>query len=353
MCDPILGADDLKKHFPLHYGLLHRVRGYVKAVDGVTFEVLPGEIFGLVGESGSGKSTVAKTLVHLYGATSGTIWLKGRDVSQLDKRTSKWFRREIQMVFQDPKSSLNPRRDVMSTLEDPLVIYGLAKSRRERESIVRSLLEQVEMSSRYMYKHPSALSGGQRQRIAIARALAVNPSFLVLDEPTSALDVSVQAKLIGLFVRLREELGLSYLFITHNLSLVRTIAARAAVMYVGRIYELGPVEQLFRHPVHPYTRTLIAAAPVVSQAEERVKPRKMSRGGEIPSLITPPSGCAFHPRCSAAETRCSEELPSVVEVKPGHLVRCWRAQELANSNGLEDAVGRGEPASNMRNTRRP
>jgi oligopeptide/dipeptide ABC transporter ATP-binding protein len=342
MCDPILGVEKLTKYFPLHSGLLHRVLGHVKAVDDVTFEVHPGEIFGLVGESGSGKSTVAKTIVHLYGATSGTIQLKGKDVSQLDKQTAKWFRREIQMVFQDPKSSLNPRRNVTSTLEDPLIIYGLAKSRREREAIVRTLLEQVEMSSRYMYKYPSALSGGQRQRVAIARALAVNPSFLVLDEPTSALDVSVQAKLIGLFVRLREELGLSYLFITHNLSLVRTIAARAAVMYVGKIYELGPVEQLFRHPVHPYTRTLIAAAPVVSQAEEGVKPRKMSRGGEIPSPVTPPSGCAFHPRCSVAQARCSEELPSIVEVAPGHLVRCWRAEELANPNeGVETSLNLG------------
>jgi oligopeptide/dipeptide ABC transporter ATP-binding protein len=342
MYDPILGVENLRKHFPLHSGLLHRVLGRVRAVDDVTFEVHPGEIFGLVGESGSGKSTVAKTIVHLYGATSGTIRLKGRDVSQLDRQTAKWFRREIQMVFQDPKSSLNPRRNVTSTLEDPLIIYGLAKSRREREAIVGTLLEQVEMSSRYMYKYPSALSGGQRQRVAIARALAVNPSFLVLDEPTSALDVSVQAKLIGLFVRLREELGLSYLFITHNLSLVRTIAARAAVMYVGKIYELGPVEQLFRHSIHPYTRTLIAAAPVVSQVEEEVKPRKMSRGGEIPSPVTPPSGCAFHPRCSVAQARCAEELPPIAEAAPGHFVRCWRAEELANpKEGVERSLDPG------------
>ena len=333
MAEPILAVENLTKHFPLHAGLLRRVSAHVRAVDDVTFAVHPGEIFGLVGESGSGKSTVAKTIVHLYGATGGTIRFKGTDVSRLDRQAAKWFRREVQMVFQDPKSSLNPRRTVMSTLEDPLIIYGLATSRRNREAAVRALLEQVEMSSRYMYKYPSALSGGQRQRVAIARALAVNPSFLALDEPTSALDVSVQAKLIGLFTRLREELGLSYLFITHNLSLVRTIATRAAVMYVGKIYELGPVERLFRHPVHPYTRTLIAAAPVVTQTEELVKPSKMSKGGEIPSPVAPPSGCAFHPRCSAVEPRCSEGLPSIVEVAPGHHVRCWRAAELEGGGG--------------------
>lgn len=322
MSEPILGVENLVKYFPVRSGLLHRISGYVKAVDGVSFDVQPGEIFGLVGESGSGKSTVAKTVVQLYELTSGKIHFKGKDVTRLSKQTSKWFRREAQMVFQDPRSSLNPRRSIASTLEDPLIIYGIAKSRREREKIIRTLLQQVEMSSRYMYKYPSALSGGQRQRVAIARALAVNPSFLALDEPTSALDVSVQAKLIGLFVRLKEELNLSYLFITHNLSLIRTIATRAAVMYVGRIYELGPVDRLFNHPVHPYTKTLIAAAPVVTQEEERVKPRQMSKEGEVPSPVTPPSGCAFHPRCQLADSVCAERLPELTEIEPGHFVRC-------------------------------
>lgn len=205
----------------------------------------------------------------------------------------------------------------------------------EREKIIRTLLEQVEMSSRYMYKYPSALSGGQRQRVAIARALAVNPSLLALDEPTSALDVSVQAKLIGLFLKLKEELALSYLFITHNLSLVRTIATRAAVMYVGRIYELGPIELLFRHPIHPYTKTLIAAAPVVTKEEERVKPQEMSKEGEIPSPVNPPSGCAFHPRCSVAQSRCSEALPSPVEIERGHFVWCHQAQDFAASESIK------------------
>ena len=335
MSELILQVENLVKYFPVRSGLLHKVVGHVKAVDDVSFDVQEGEIFGLVGESGSGKSTVAKTIVQLYGLTGGTINFKGKNISAMTKQTAKWFRHEVQMVFQDPKSSLNPRRTIASTLEDPLIIYGIGKSRMQRERIIRTLLEQVEMSSRYMYKYPSALSGGQRQRIAIARALAVNPSFLALDEPTSALDVSVQAKLIHLFLRLKEELALSYLFITHNLSLVRTIATRAAVMYVGRIYELGPIELLFHHPIHPYTKALIAAAPVVTKEEERVKPQEMSKEGEIPSPVNPPSGCAFHPRCSVAQSRCSEALPSPVEIERGHFVWCHQAQDFAASESIK------------------
>ncbi len=335
MSEPILQVENLVKYFPVHLGLLHKVVGHVKAVDDVSFDVQEGEIFGLVGESGSGKSTVAKTVVQLYKLTSGTVYFKGKSLSKLKKQTAKWFRREVQMVFQDPKSSLNPRRSIVSTLEDPLIIYGIGKSRMEREKIIRTLLEQVEMSSRYMYKYPSALSGGQRQRIAIARALAVNPSFLALDEPTSALDVSVQAKLINLFLKLKEELALSYLFITHNLSLVRTIASRAAVMYLGKIYELGPTDLLFHHPIHPYTKTLIAAAPVVTKEEERVKPEEMSKEGEIPSPVNPPSGCAFHPRCSVAKSRCSEALPTPAEIEAGHFVWCHQAAEFAASESIK------------------
>lgn len=346
MSEPILRVENLVKYFPVHSGLLHKVVGHVKAVDDVSFDVQKGEIFGLVGESGSGKSTVAKTIVQLYGLTRGTVYFQEKNMSAMTKQTAKWFRREVQMVFQDPKSSLNPRRSIISTLEDPLVIYGIGKSRMEREKIIRNLLEQVEMSSRYMYKYPSALSGGQRQRIAIARALAVNPSFLALDEPTSALDVSVQAKLINLFLRLKEELALSYLFITHNLSLVRTIAARTAVMYLGKLYELGPTDLLFHHPIHPYTKTLIAAAPVVTKEEECVKPQEMSKEGEIPSPVNPPNGCAFHPRCSVAQSRCSESSPSPVEIEAGHFVWCHQAQEFAASESIRaeatGSIGRQE-----------
>jgi len=338
MTEPILQVENLVKYFPVRSGLLHKVVGQVRAVDDVSFDVQEGEIFGLVGESGSGKSTMAKSIVQVYGLTRGTVYFQGKNTSAMTKQMTKWFRSEVQMVFQDPKSSLNPRRSIVSTLEDPLIICGIGQSRMEREKIIRTLLEQVEMSSRYMHKYPSALSGGQRQRIAIARSLAVNPSFLALDEPTSALDVSVQAKLINLFLRLKEELALSYLFITHNLSLVRTISARAAVMYLGKIYELGPTDALFRHPIHPYTKTLIAAAPVITEEEEHIKPQEMSKEGEIPSPVNPPSGCAFHPRCSAAQPRCSETLPSQVEVEPGHFVWCHQAEEFAASETIKAEI---------------
>jgi len=226
------------------------------------------------------------------------------------------------MVFQDPKSSLNPRRSIKSTLEDPLIVHNIAQNGRDRKRIVRNLLRMDELSTNYMYKYPSALSGGQSQRVAIARALAVNPSFIVLDEPTSALDVSVQAKIIRLLQRLQKDHHLSYLFISHDLSLMRTIASRTAVMYVGRIYELASTEELFISPLHPYTRTLISSVPVISKEERRVKPVKQSRGGEIPSPVNPPNGCAFHPRCSLADPICSQQIPELVEVMPGHFVRC-------------------------------
>jgi len=334
MNDSILRVQNLVKHFPICSGLLGRVTGYVKAVDDVSFDVLNGEIFGLIGESGSGKSTVAKTIMRIYKPTRGTVYFKGRNVSNWSKETARWFRRQVQMVFQDTKASLNPRRSIFSILEEPLIVHRMAKTRREREEIVCQLLEQVEMSPLYMYKYPSMLSGGQRQRIAIARALAVKPSFLFLDEPTSALDVSVQAKLIHLFMNLKTQLNLSCVFITHNLSLVRTICPRTAVMYLGKVYESGPTPTLFQQPGHPYTRTLLAAAPTVSSEEEKVKPTSLSKEGEIPSPANPPSGCTFHPRCSIAEPICAHELPPLLEVHPGHFVRCHKAQELVNTANL-------------------
>jgi len=322
MDKPLLVVENLVKYFPVRAGFFQRQIGQVRAVDDISFDIKSGEIFGLVGESGSGKSTVGKTIVRIYKPTKGTIHFKGKDVTKLTKENLRFFKREVQMVFQDPKSSLNPRRSIKSTLEDPLIIHKIGKNSRERERIVGKLLQMVELSPSYMYKYPSALSGGQRQRVAIARALAVNPSFIILDEPTSALDVSVQAKVIRLLQNLQKELQLSYLFISHDLSLMRTIANRTAVMYVGRIYELASTEELFVNPLHPYTRTLISAVPVVSKEEARVKPKKQSRGGEIPSPVDPPSGCAFHPRCSLADEICSQKLPDIKEVIPGHFVRC-------------------------------
>lgn len=322
MSDPLLVVENLVKYFPIRVGFFRRQIGKVRAVEGASFDIKSGEIFGLVGESGSGKSTVGKAIVRIYKPTRGTIQFKGRNVTRLTKENLRFFKKEAQMVFQDPKSSLNPRRSIKSTLEDPLIVHKIAQNGRDRKRIVGDLLRMVELSPNYMYKYPSALSGGQRQRVAIARALAVNPSFIVLDEPTSALDVSVQAKIIRLLQQLQKELHLSYLFISHDLSLMRTIASRTAVMYVGRIYELALTEELFVNPLHPYTRTLISAVPVISKEERRVKPVKQSRGGEIPSPVNPPSGCAFHPRCSLADRICSQQLPDLMEVMPGHFVRC-------------------------------
>lgn len=322
MSDPLLVVENLVKYFPIRVGFFRRQIGEVRAVEGASFDIKSGEIFGLVGESGSGKSTVGKAIVRIYKPTRGTIQFKGRNVTRLTKENLRFFKKEAQMVFQDPKSSLNPRRSIKSTLEDPLIVHKIAQNGRDRKRIVGELLRMVELSPNYMYKYPSALSGGQRQRVAIARALAVNPSFIVLDEPTSALDVSVQAKIIRLLQQLQKELHLSYLFISHDLSLMRTIASRTAVMYVGRIYELALTEELFVNPLHPYTRTLISAVPVISKEERRVKPVKQSRGGEIPSPVNPPNGCAFHPRCSLADRICSQQLPDLMEVMPGHFVRC-------------------------------
>ena len=322
MSDPLLVIGDLVKRFPIRAGIFHRKVAEVKAVEMVSFDIRSGEIFGLVGESGSGKSTVGKTLLGIYKPTKGSIRFKGRDVTTLIKENLRFFKKEAQMVFQDPKSSLNPRRSIKSTLEESLIVHKIAKNGREREKIVVDLLEMVELSPSFMYKYPSMLSGGQRQRVAIARALALNPSFIVLDEPTSALDVSVQAKIIRLLQRLQAEHQMAYLFISHDLSLMRTMANRTSVMYLGRICELAPTEELFTNPLYPYTKTLISAVPVVSEEERRIKPKKQSPGGEIPSPINPPSGCAFHPRCSLAEPVCSQHLPDLVEVMPGHFVRC-------------------------------
>jgi oligopeptide/dipeptide ABC transporter ATP-binding protein len=322
MSESLLVVKDLVKRFPIRAGVFHQQVAEVKAVEEVSFEINGGEIFGLVGESGSGKSTVGKTLLGIYKPTNGTIRFKGRDMTTPTKDNLRFLRKEAQMVFQDPKSSLNPRRSIKSTLEETLIVHKIGNNGRERERIVANLLEMVEMSQNYMYKYPSMLSGGQRQRVAFARALALNPSFIVLDEPTSALDVSVQAKMIRLLQRLQAERQMSYLFISHDLSLMRTMASRTAVMYLGRIYELAPTEGLFTNPLYPYTKTLISAVPVVSEEERRVKPEKQSRGGEIPSPINPPSGCAFHPRCSLAKEVCSQELPDLAEVLPGHFVRC-------------------------------
>jgi len=335
MNGPILIVEGLVKHFPLRAGLFHKQTGEVKAVEEVSFDITADEIFGLVGESGSGKSTVGKTLLRIYKPTKGIIQFKGMDVTKLTRETLHSLRKQAQIVFQDPKSSLNPRRSIRSTLEESLIVHKIGKNGRDRQKIVADLLGMVELSPNYMYKYPSMLSGGQRQRVAIARALALKPSFIVLDEPTSALDVSVQAKVIRLLQRLQVERQMAYLFISHDLSLVRTIASRTAVMYLGRIQELAATADLFTNPLHPYTKTLISAVPVVSAEERQMKPKNQSHEGEIPSSINPPSGCAFHPRCRLAEQVCAQELPDLTEVIPGHFVRCHIAIDALSANTRE------------------
>jgi len=318
----LLSIKNLVKSFPIRGGLMRRVTGTIKAVEDISFDVFENEIFGLVGESGSGKSTIAKVITGMYRPTKGEVFYKGKEIKDLTKKDLNFLRREIQMVFQDPRSSLNPRRSVLSSLEDPLIIHKIGKSQYERRKIIGDLLEKVEMPRSYMYKYPSALSGGQRQRVALARALAVNPTLFLLDEPTSALDVAVQTKIINLLQKLREEMTLSYIFITHDLCLIRTIADRVAVMYLGKIFEMGSAVEMFRNPIHPYTKTLLSAVPVVSKEEEELKPKWEGKEGEPPSPVNPPPGCPFHPRCGIAEEGCSEKIPPITEVKKGYWVRC-------------------------------
>jgi len=311
-------VSDLRKLFPVRRGLFQRVVGHVRAVDGVSFEVQPGEIFGLAGESGSGKSTLARVVVGLDGATSGTLRFRGEDVAAL--RGTRSFRKRVQMVFQNPGSSLNPRRSIAQSLYVPMRFQGLGPDRWEARA--GELLEMVELPASFRSKYPFELSGGQKQRVAIARALAVEPELLVLDEPTSALDVSVQAKIIELLVRIRNELGLSYLFISHDLSLMRNFTSRIAVMYLGKLCEVGFTEAVFGRPKHPYAQGLISSVPVVSDEEAALKPVVERIRGEIPSPTNVPRGCSFHTRCPQALDACTREDPAFRSVGFEHAARC-------------------------------
>ena len=325
MANPQLQVEALSKEFESSRGMFgRRRRSYVYAVQDINFFINKGEVFGLVGESGCGKSTLGKTVVRLYQPTSGHVLFEGKDIATLSESSLVPLRKKMQLVFQDPNASLNPRRTIGSSVGDALIVHSLARGRRAREQRVRTLLEQVEIPATYAHKHPSVLSGGQRQRVAIARALAVEPSFVVLDEPTSALDVSVQAKIVQLIKRLQTDFGLTYLFITHDLALMRLLSRRTAVMYLGRFYEIAKTDQLFESPLHPYTQALLASIPVVSTEEEALRPNDESREGEVPDPAHPPIGCAFHPRCSLADDRCCNEMPSLIQVHPDHFVRCHR-----------------------------
>jgi len=316
---PLIEVRNLKKHFPIHKGLLSRVVGQVYAVDGVSFHIAPGETLGLVGESGCGKSTVGRTVLKLLEPTGGQIILKGQDITGLDAQAMLPLRQRMQMIYQDPYASLNPRMTSAEIVGEPFAIHdvGTYPERRER---VAWLFERVGLRADLMNSYPHEFSGGQRQRIGIARALALNPELIIGDEPVSALDVSIQAQIINLLIDLQEELKLSYLFVAHDLAVVQHISHRVAVMYLGRIVEMTEKHRLFAEPLHPYTEALLSAVPI-PKASAR-KRQRVILSGDVPSPINPPSGCRFHTRCPYVHARCRSEEPALREVTPGHVTAC-------------------------------
>jgi oligopeptide transport system ATP-binding protein len=320
---PIVRAESLRKSFRGPSRGLGRGHAELRAVDGVSLEVMPGETLGLVGESGCGKSTLGRLLLRLYEPTSGRIYFEGQDITELSQSALRPFRSQMQIIFQDPYSSLNPRMTVQAAIGEALRVHGMASSKSDEELRIAALLERVGLRPEQMRRYPHEFSGGQRQRIGIARALAVSPSFIVADEPVSALDVSIQAQIVNLLSDLQEELGLSYLFIAHDLHVVEHVSRRVAVMYLGRVVELAGSEQIYARPRHPYTEALLSAAP---EPDPNAPKRRLLLEGDVPSPLDPPSGCAFHPRCPIAEKGlCDREVPSLRRLSPGHEVACHLA----------------------------
>jgi oligopeptide transport system ATP-binding protein len=320
MSEPLLRVNELVKNFPIKGGILGREIDRVHAVDNVSFELFAGETLGLVGESGCGKSTTGRCILRLIEPTSGEIWFEGRNVTELDHRALTALRRDIQIIFQDPYASLNPRMTVGAIIGEALTIHGLASNRRAFEDRVAQLLDTVGLNPDHMRRYPHEFSGGQRQRIGIARALAVSPKLIVCDEPVSALDVSIQAQVINLLEDLQDEFGLTYLFIAHDLSVVEHISTRVAVMYLGRIVELATANELYAAPLHPYTEALLSAVPIPDPTARRQRIRLL---GDVPNPIRPPTGCHFHTRCPIRELPlCSTEKPPLREARPGHWVAC-------------------------------
>jgi oligopeptide/dipeptide ABC transporter ATP-binding protein len=318
MGEPILRVRELKKHFPVMKGILRRQVGTVKAVDGISFDLEAEETISLVGESGCGKTTCGRSILRLIEPNGGSIQFRGSDLTTLEPEALRAMRRHMQIIFQDPFSSLNPRQTVGQIIGDPMILHGLA-TKNDAEDHAKDLLDRVGLQPSYASRYPHEFSGGQRQRIGIARAVALKPDFIVCDEAVSALDVSVQAQVINLLLDLKEEFGLSYLFIAHDLSVVRHISDKVAVMYLGRVVEFASRDQIFERAYHPYTQALLSAVP---HANPRRKKERIILPGDVPSPINPPGGCHFHTRCPLAERRCGEEAPAEHELEGGHKVSC-------------------------------
>ncbi len=318
--EPLIRVQNLKKHFPITAGVFRRQVGTVKAVDGISFDLLPKETLGLVGESGCGKTTAGRTVLNLYTATEGKVYFGQTEVTALGVNQLRLMRQKMQMIFQDPQDSLNPRMTVGSIISEPLMEHTKA-SGSQRTERVEELLQAVGLNAKYMNRYPHEFSGGQRQRIGVARALALNPEFIICDEPIAALDVSIQAQVVNLLEDLQEKLGLTYLFISHDLGMIRHIARRVAVMYLGHIVEIATSQDLYRRPQHPYTQALLSAVPTHDPVREQTRERIILTG-DVPSPADPPSGCPFRTRCPSAESKCAEEVPELRQIGTGHRVAC-------------------------------
>ncbi len=320
--EPLVKVIDLKKWFPVRKGIgFLGKREYVRAVDGVTFHINEGEVFGLAGESGCGKTTTGRTILRLVEPTNGEVYFDGQNIFEKEEEELRKLRKKMQIIFQDPYESLSPRMTIFDIISEPIRVHKLVQSYEEQIELVSRSLERVELvpPEEFLHRYPHELSGGQRQRVAIARTLVLNPKFIVADEPVSMLDVSIRAGILKLMLKLRDEMGISYLFITHDLATARHVCDRLAIMYLGKIVEMGSVEDLVKKPIHPYTEALLAAVPVPDPTAERIK---VIISGEVPSSVNPPSGCRFHPRCPYAKDICREKEPELTEIGDGRSVAC-------------------------------
>ncbi len=320
---PLVSVQHLKKHFPVHSGLLHKTSNHLKAVDDVSFEIYPGETLGLVGESGCGKTTLGRAILRLIEPTSGSVCFKDKDVARLNRSQMKEMRRCMQIVFQDPYSSLDPRVVIGDSIQRGLNVHNIGNPRGRRDQVVDAL-RKVGLQDYHLHRYPYEFSGGQRQRIVIARALVLQPEFIVCDEPVSALDVSIQSQVLNLLKTLQQELNLTYLFISHNLSVVEHISNRVAVMYLGKIVEMAEKKELFTNPLHPYTRALLSAIPI---ADPKARRKRIILAGDVPSPLNPPLGCRFHPRCPLAKDICKTVEPEFAPAVDSHRVACWHVRD--------------------------